>query len=788
MSSLGSGWSISPRAQRRTNRAISTLAIAALLGLSTVGTAPSAFAANTPRLQPTPKVSVRAAEDDKDALDTEEETDVASDEDAQNGEADADAEGSANAELPEEGSYTCVQPGEHYLAASLVDKLPRVVFNDQTVTPHKERENFSVVVPVPDKAKRRVDATDIEAGFAVVAPPETVLWTLPQQANPDYAWINLDTRNWDYSRTSDEGVRFSVKYFEGPGNMKMWMHSAENGVQLLVDAQRKEETGIITKEAGVINLATSFDAAGFYELDYSFKGFSSSVETTRVHNALFTMYYAVGDDMIRKVCGESFIPAMNTEQPADDSMNSSGELQPDNAGASSSESDQKLSETPGFIDAVINVLFPKEKEDSSAERGTSSSPDSETATERTAGSHSAAATATTAPNSTAEQPAAPSTTTPATNVTTEGVEALGNTTHGKVTAKNNAGAQKQQVNQQNKAAGQNTQNASSAPSTEQPSSGVIAGQNANASTGVPSATADQSCEAVVITREAEPSDMQEIKESGAQAGVAKTTLTFSVGDGASGNATDGHFDLGPIVENGTVYARVKDDRTQPAQWFDPSQMIFALGSASAISAPDALDFVATPGKTVWMIQQSQQTNVPWVGMNSQHESILSNTTGEVTFTLESVDGPGKVAVFESGAFGSGIGRVLFSGAGTSYTLPANTHAHQNWVFTEPGQYTLGLSMAVTGANGEIKGSGVNASGLIVTGETGPNGRPMVQQTVGRTADGHDCDLYAVSGANNGGKHKGNGSLAKTGTMTVLPVAIALLVAGTALRLQRKRSE
>nr|WP_315300886.1 TIGR03773 family transporter-associated surface protein [Schaalia odontolytica] len=256
------------------------------------------------------------------------------------------------------------------------------------------------------------------------------------------------------------------------------------------------------------------------------------------------------------------------------------------------------------------------------------------------------------------------------------------------------------------------------------------------------------CVATRITREATEAEAATLASNSAPANTARTTLTVSVGEGASGNATDGHFDLGPAIENGTLVARVKDDRSQPAQWVDPSSLTFALGDAARITAPADLSFVATPGSSVWLIPSTQIAGVPWLGLNSQREEIVTGTTGPVQFTLDAVEGPGRVAVFNAGALGSGVGEHVFDGPGTGYTLGANTHAHQNWVFTAPGTYTLTITMRVTPTGAALAGSGFGSGGdLTATGATGPNGRPMVSQVVGRTASGKDCDLsLATTGA------------------------------------------
>ncbi|MCD4549206.1 TIGR03773 family transporter-associated surface protein [Schaalia sp. lx-260] len=270
----------------------------------------------------------------------------------------------------------------------------------------------------------------------------------------------------------------------------------------------------------------------------------------------------------------------------------------------------------------------------------------------------------------------------------------------------------------------------------------------NENTGAPAPErGTEVCIPTTITREATAAEAATLRSaSQAPANTARTTLTFNVGPGARGNANDGHFDLGPAIENKTVYARIKDERQQPARWIDPAQLVFAVGTPAQLKAPAALSFIATEGSDVWMIPSTQIQGVPWLGMNSQREEIVNGTQGGVTFTLESVNGPGKFAVFNAGALGSGVGTHVFDAPGSMYTLPANTHAHQNWVFTQPGTYKVTLLMKVKPLGEALNGSGThNGSTLTLTGEKGPNGLPMVSETVGRTPSGEACSL-ATTGA------------------------------------------
>ena len=258
----------------------------------------------------------------------------------------------------------------------------------------------------------------------------------------------------------------------------------------------------------------------------------------------------------------------------------------------------------------------------------------------------------------------------------------------------------------------------------------------------PQRVGTERCIPTRITREAGEDEVSRIRSDSEIPNQAITTLNVQVG--SEGGITDGHFDLGPAIENGQLVARIKDDRSVPAVWKDPASLTFALGEKARIKAPEALSYAAAPGQDVWMIPATQIRGVPWLGMNSQREEIVTETSGQVRFSLLDVQGPGNVAVFESGSLGAGIGTHVFDGAGTSYTLPANTHAHQNWVFTEPGSYQLTIAMNVSPRGEDLRGSGSGTAGsLIAAGGTGEHGRPLVYAIVGRTASGQPCTLAST---------------------------------------------
>lgn len=299
-------------------------------------------------------------------------------------------------------------------------------------------------------------------------------------------------------------------------------------------------------------------------------------------------------------------------------------------------------------------------------------------------------------------------------------------------------------------------------------------------------SASQGAAAQTSSQKAKAQSAAAVKENPASSAVSATaTLTFVVGPGANGNANDGHFDLGPRIVDGKLKLQVKDDRSQPASWVDPATLTFSLGDKATLKAPDALNFVATPGQDVWMISSSQSAGVPWLGMNSQAEEIVSKTSGEVTFTLVSVEGPGKVSVFTSGGLGGGVGEYLLQEEGSSYTLPANTHAHQNWVFTAPGTYKLTISAQVTPKQGEQISGEDGGSGDGAAASSGAGS--AAGSSEGGSASGAAGSASGSAKAGQAAGASGGKSLAKTGAVSgALNVAGGLMLLAVAVLVARRR--
>ncbi|MBM7824625.1 surface-anchored protein [Arcanobacterium pluranimalium] len=226
------------------------------------------------------------------------------------------------------------------------------------------------------------------------------------------------------------------------------------------------------------------------------------------------------------------------------------------------------------------------------------------------------------------------------------------------------------------------------------------------------------------------------------------TLTFNVG--GSGNANSGHFDVGTTFNGGGIAMSIKDDRSQPANWVAPNSLVFGVADTAKTNAPAGIEFVAAAGSPIWLISSSQVQGVPWVGANTMHPSLLQNTSGNVTWTLNSVSGPGSLAVFESGNFGKIVGRYWFGGSSSSNQMPSG-------IVQENGQYYR-------------------------------------IEYVGKTASGADCQLSPeqiaalLAEGKNVAESAMPGNLSKTGS-TLVTTAITcaiVLFAGVALVVYRRR--
>lgn len=354
------------------------------------------------------------------------------------------------------------------------------------------------------------------------------------------------------------------------------------------------------------------------------------------------------------------------------------------------------------------------------------------------------------------------------------------------------------------------------------------------SSGLPGSL-NQQCIATEVPAE-DAKDSQDSKgakdsKQNAQAAQAPTGIpTLAVVNTAEHSGreevTHGHFDVGPVLNGGTLTSSVKDDRTSPARHVSPGALEFVLNDAAKLNLPAGMEDIAPAGTPVYMIGATQQQGVPWLGWSTQDPELLKQLDGPVTMSLNGFEGPGTLSTFLSGNFGSAGQKVFDSRSGGSFQVPANTHQHSNWVFTAEGRYTVTIGWTARLKNGQqVSSESVlhftvgnpdnapasnNAQGAAGTKQDGgekstaknplngtvdeatgivtkPDGSKV--RIVGKTASGEDCALTSQELAN-AQKAAAAGKLPNTGVVIdpfmVSTSILALALGAMAMRSARRK--
>ena len=165
----------------------------------------------------------------------------------------------------------------------------------------------------------------------------------------------------------------------------------------------------------------------------------------------------------------------------------------------------------------------------------------------------------------------------------------------------------------------------------------------------------------------------------------------------------GHVDLGPKFVDGEWTFLVHDDAARAdaaasSVWRHAEQTVLHVGDAARLTVPDDPAYAHLgdgPGSSVYVVPQTQDPNVVWVGWNTQDPTVMEQVDRGVTMSMTGVEGPGSLQVYlQSGNFGAP--EPLWDSR-TADAQPVwvdvNTHTHANWVFSEPGVYLVHLDVS-----------------------------------------------------------------------------------------------
>ena len=179
----------------------------------------------------------------------------------------------------------------------------------------------------------------------------------------------------------------------------------------------------------------------------------------------------------------------------------------------------------------------------------------------------------------------------------------------------------------------------------------------------------------------------------------ETTFLFEVFGPTIFN--EGELDIEIVYKDGEWEIAALDEANE--REICPSELILQGGEATQIRVPDneAFRFLGDPGAIVNVLPQEEMDGVLFLGLAADEIESGIFENDEVALKLVSVEGPGVVSLYNVDGLGNPT--VFFnSGDGLSqsdvFPLSAGGHSHQNWGFTAPGVYRVGLQASGTLAN------------------------------------------------------------------------------------------
>ncbi|MSS46500.1 hypothetical protein FYJ43_10840 [Cutibacterium sp. WCA-380-WT-3A] len=165
----------------------------------------------------------------------------------------------------------------------------------------------------------------------------------------------------------------------------------------------------------------------------------------------------------------------------------------------------------------------------------------------------------------------------------------------------------------------------------------------------------------------------------------------------------GHVDVGPRIVDGSFFLMARDDTANPPVWRSTDDAVLRVADASRIDVPtdDTYSFLTEMrGKKAYVIPQTQDQNVVWLGWNTQAPEVVKHFPRGADLVFTRHDGPGQVHMFIENGFDSPMPLYDSTKSGEQLVhMEPNTHVHANWVFSDPGAQTISVNVRGTDNTG-----------------------------------------------------------------------------------------
>ncbi|MCP2377304.1 choice-of-anchor M domain-containing protein [Cutibacterium modestum] len=165
----------------------------------------------------------------------------------------------------------------------------------------------------------------------------------------------------------------------------------------------------------------------------------------------------------------------------------------------------------------------------------------------------------------------------------------------------------------------------------------------------------------------------------------------------------GHVDVGPRIVDGKFTLMARDDTANPPVWRSTDDAVLRVVDASRIDVPndETYSFLGDMrGTKAYVIPQTQNQQVVWLGWNTQAAEIVKNFPRGADLVFTGHEGPGQAHMFIENGFDAPTPLYDSTKSGEQLVhMETNTHVHANWVFSDPGAQTISVAVRGTDAEG-----------------------------------------------------------------------------------------
>lgn len=264
----------------------------------------------------------------------------------------------------------------------------------------------------------------------------------------------------------------------------------------------------------------------------------------------------------------------------------------------------------------------------------------------------------------------------------------------------------------------------------------------------------------------------------------------------------GHVDLGPRLIDGQWRAGLRHDAESGAVWRDPNQTVLRVSDAAIMTAPDSADYpflADVAGKPVYVVPQTQNPGVVWLGWNTQDPAVTATIDRGLTMRVGPVSGPGRAWLFlQSGTFGKPLLLADSGAAPGDVWIDSGTHVHANWAFSAPGTYTATVTFLGTTTAGEAVSASTTLRFAVgdaaSASEALAMAAPAAASADGTSASSSGAAPAASGAADPAGSSSSSSSGAASGGLPdwaflaiIAVAAVSLLVIGTLVVARSRRS-